>query len=74
MFRCDAAYGHGEAYGREQEGDAQLIGFDETSQFLSILTEMETDWIALDYWSELKPFDEKKNTLTKVNPWQGYTY
>jgi hypothetical protein len=39
----------------------KYTGFDENSQFLHILQTMETDWIAIDYWSELMPFEVSKH-------------
>jgi hypothetical protein len=38
------------------------IGFDENAQFGDILVYLETDWIALDYWSEMVEFDMSKHT------------
>ena len=39
----------------------KYIGFDENTQFGDILVCMETDWIALDYWSEMVKFDMSKH-------------
>jgi len=40
----------------------KYTGFDENTQFGDILVCMETDWIALDYWSEMVEFDVSKHT------------
>ena len=42
-------------------GDQLYTGFDENTQFGDILVCMETDWIALDYWSEMVEFDVSKH-------------
>lgn len=49
----------------DDENDAEdqvYTGFDENTQFGDILVCMETDWIALDYWSEMVEFDVSKHT------------
>ena len=39
-------------------------GFDENTQFGDILVCMDTDWIALDYWSEITTFDISKHIVS----------
>ena len=49
----------------DDDGDATdktYTGFDENMQFADILVCMETDWIALDYWSDMVKFDMSKHT------------